>query len=40
MGIPITQSIERRNMNVNILLVHKVKEGIVKVVGFAIVRIP
>ena len=40
MEIPIGQSIERRNMNMSILLLHQGAEGTIEVVGTATVRIP
>ena len=40
MEIPIIHSIERRNVNVSILLLHQGAQGTIEVVGTATVRIP
>ena len=40
MEIPIIQSIERRNVNVSVLLPHQGAKSTIGVVGIAIVRIP
>ena len=40
MEIPIIQSIERKNVNVTIPVLHHVVEGTIRVVGTVIVNIP